>query len=495
MKITVGTVFSILSDATDEEREWLNQSLSFQPKDYKKSERYIRGEWDGYHRMLNGDIFYSGLLSLLPEGFTQYLEYEDTYPRDIPDIPAELIADSNQFSDLRDYQVSTVQSAIKSCRGVIKIATGGGKTFTIASVIRILDLPTLYICNSTAALKRLYDEFTNKLGFESVGRIGGGHKDYDKKLIIALVNSVARGVSVQSERALQMLSTRGILIFDETHHLPARTWRSIGEHCPAPFRYGLSGTPFRSRDQLHYSDLTLIGLTGPMVVNISSEQLRQEGFLAEPLITFVCNPHPVVLRGRNKNNWRKIYTAGITRNPRRNGLAISIATQLYRQDYKVLIIIKEIEHGKQLLTQLRSLGVEAEFRYGGDTIYKTGEFGELVQSNESISATKARFEEATRFVLIGSQIMDEDVDIPSVNAIVLLSGGKSPIATIQRVGRGLRLKESGSNFVLVFDFLDEHPYQLLHHSNHRRRLYESEHFKVYDDLEVINSLLERPLVI
>ena len=50
--------------------------------------------------------------------------------------------------------------------------------------------------------------------------------------------------------------------------------------------------------------------------------------------------------------------------------------------------------------------------------------------------------------------MDEGVDIEEFQAVVLFSGGKTPIAGIQRVGRASRKKKTGKNISFVIDFKD-----------------------------------------
>jgi superfamily II DNA or RNA helicase len=61
------------------------------------------------------------------------------------------------------------------------------------------------------------------------------------------------------------------------------------------------------------------------------------------------------------------------------------------------------------------------------------------------------------------------VNIPSLDCVIFASGGKSDIATLQGIGRGLRTTDEKKTFVIV-DFLD--PYRFLaQHTIQRLRIY------------------------
>jgi superfamily II DNA or RNA helicase len=77
---------------------------------------------------------------------------------------------------LRDYQEQAVEDALRSERGVIKIATGGGKTVVAAAIVARLNLKTLFVVYSIDLLEQTADEFENMFKIQ-VGKIGGGYCD------------------------------------------------------------------------------------------------------------------------------------------------------------------------------------------------------------------------------------------------------------------------------------------------------------------------------
>ena len=69
----------------------------------------------------------------------------------------------------------------------------------------------------------------------------------------------------------------GLLVFDEVHHLPADTYRTIAEGSIATARLGLSATPDRS--DLRHGDLDR--LVGPVVYERLPSHLRAARHIAD----------------------------------------------------------------------------------------------------------------------------------------------------------------------------------------------------------------------
>lgn len=82
--------------------------------------------------------------------------------------------------DLRFYQTDAVEKAVKASRGVVAIATGGGKTLVICDLICKLNVaPVVYVVPSRSLLVQSHSEFTENLRQKGevpfVGRVGDGY--------------------------------------------------------------------------------------------------------------------------------------------------------------------------------------------------------------------------------------------------------------------------------------------------------------------------------
>lgn len=109
---------------------------------------YKSGMWDGYHRFWNAKtkVFPTGLLNIAFKAIKQYDEdidiiderdYEDSNVVISPSI--ELAHKELGSITLRPYQQEAVELAIKKSRGVINIATNGGKCITKDSYVLTSD--------------------------------------------------------------------------------------------------------------------------------------------------------------------------------------------------------------------------------------------------------------------------------------------------------------------------------------------------------------------
>ena len=105
-----------------------------------------------------------------------------------------------------------------------------------------------------------------------------------------------------------------------------------------------------------------------------------------------------------------------------------------------------------------------------------------LEGKDSISVRKdtiKSFVENDNSVLIGTTIMQTGIDIPEITHLINARGLKSEIATLQALGRALRIHKSKKE-VFIHDFSDEVPY-LKEHSKKRRTAYKSLKLKIQDE--------------
>ena len=492
------------SHESPKEAEILGKTLTFLSPHRHKSKEFQLGAWDGYWRLMWDDSFLTGLLPhviselqkrsqsfvvVSSDGVVQGADLRRLADGDLSVLWPHRIEGDDYLGKfkLRDYQTATVEKAVRAMRGVIEMATGAGKTIVAAGIMRKIGLPALYIVGSTKIAAQAFETFRD--AEFKVGQLGGGRKRPYGEVVVSTIQSLVR--LIKKGKAIELLN-RPVIFWDEVHHLSAETWTLSGRLSQAQYRFGMSGTPFRGDGFEFYEDIILRGIAGDRIVYIPSYFLRKRGYLADPyvaMVTIKSNPHARQFVW--SNDWHRIYSFGIVRNDARNEAAMQIAQQLYEQGHKVLVIVQRIEHGDALMQQLHGRGVTVEFLKGGDAIrYMNVE--SVSERFEEWDMTRSILEQEDRWVRIASPVLDEGVDLPTITAIVILAGGRSPIKTIQRIGRGLRRKE-GENVVVVVDFRDAFHRVLKKHSAERCRWYERQRFNVSEGLTEVNRLLERPL--
>src|SRR5260370_302615 len=102
---------------------------------------------------------------------------------------------------------------------------------------------------------------------EMVGAVGGGERTSGPITVITYDSAAM---------PRRKLDGYGLLVFDEVHHLPAQSYRTIVAKCRAPWRLGLSATIERSDGR--HADLT--ELIGPLVYERDAEELSAQKHIA-----------------------------------------------------------------------------------------------------------------------------------------------------------------------------------------------------------------------
>lgn len=423
---------------------------------YWFTKAYKNHTWDGHYHFLRKDMtFPTGLLSVV----TKHLSLNDN-PYIVEDSAVK--RDLSRFKGrtelagvtLYPYQRKAIEAALTKSRGIIEVGTGGGKTEIAAGIIKELDLPALFIVNTKELLHQTHARFELRLD-RKIGRLGDGLSEVEPSIIVATIQTLYSMFKKDQALIKQWLSIFGLVILDESHHSSSTEWyRILMFMHGAYYRFGMSGTPLR-RNVL--SNMKAMAVTGDIIYSKLSADLIEDKYLSEIDIEMVDNSELVM-----GERWQTIYNDGVVESVYRNTLITDIAEKEFKDGKKVMILVRQIKHGKILARMLKNLRkVPAMFLWGKH---------ESLERNQ----VKHRFNKDGGFVLIASGIFDEGVDIPEIDVLIIGSGGKSEVKTIQRIGRGLRKKASGVK-LQVYDFMDSSQY-LDSHSKQRLKIYKKEGF-------------------
>ncbi len=318
-------------------------------------------------------------------------------------------------------------------------------------IVKALGLRTLYLVNTKDLLHQTRDRFNKRVRMD-VGIIGDGEFLPGHDVNIATVQSLdswmkAKKTSVDFKK---FVNSHQCIILDECHHASATTFYRVVMYCHnAYYRLGLSGTPL---DRADLQNMKLIACIGDRIYSLPTKDLQESGDLCDIEIRIIENKESF-----GSGRWQTIYKHGIVESEQRNKAILQVAKYHLNQGDNVLILVREIKHGKFIENKLKEIDIPVIFLQG---ITKSKYRKEVMQ----------RFNEAGRFILVATTIFDEGVDLPEINVLIQAPGGKSDVKTIQRTGRGLRKKEDGGKLI-VYDFADHSQY-LLEHSIKRIETYQ-----------------------
>lgn len=442
------------------------------------STAYMRGKWDGREYLMDSHgQFYTGLLPmvhrwLVEKGysvrlFKQKPVYDDMIQYDAPKIDIHWA---------RPYQRDAVASFLNSKRGVIHMATGGGKTLVAAMCINEIRRPTIFMVHTRDLLHQAQDMLGDALK-QKIGTVGDGVFD-PRAVTVCMIQSVAAAYNFEfttvdddepeyddddfaddfqyerRNRFKRFLESAGLLIMDEVHRVGAPT--ALGAMSAvknAEYRLGLSASPWRDDG----ADMAIEAAFGPICHHVPASYLIKKGWLVPPLIRFHELPPLYEEEGERYSDF---YARAVAENDTRNRKVVDLATMSARANRPCLILVRYIRHGVALERMFHKKRFDdVVFLSGNDE----GSYRKQILNQMRHGELK---------VLIATTIADEGLDIPNLATIILAGSGKSSTKALQRVGRVLR-PAPGKRMAEVHDFADTGRW-LSDHVVCRRRIYETE---------------------
>ena len=356
---------------------------------------------------------------------------------------------SGQF-EFYDYQKEAIALAKKHGRMIIHLPVRSGKTVIAAGITSALEVRTIYLVHSKIALKQAASTFASSFGRGAVSVHGSGSHSVGP-ITISTVQSIHKNSNLARK-----LDWFDLMIVDECHHLIAPTIRTKVIKADCYYKIGLSATAFVSpRRESEQSAIWLKAATGPIRYRISHPELASKGHVMMPKIYMV----PVEME-ENKS-WRGTADDILT-NPDRNQKIINALIISAKLGRPAAVVTSRLSQMKVLTKMAKKAGVEAETIHGGTSL---GRRTYLIK----------KLEEGTVDAIIGT-VINEAVNIPCLEIVVIAEGLKSRIRSIQRL-RNLTSKE-GKRKPVVFDFFDTGNKWLENHSNARKFAYEKAGFTV-----------------
>lgn len=437
----------------------LDYRLAIRVPNYQFTTSYQRGTWDGkfHFYKANTGKFPTGLLQVVLATLESINETATIIDKRIKPKSNTPICPALHGIDLRNYQFEAASRILKAVRCIVKAATNSGKTEIMAEVLRKLNLPGLILVHRKELLYQTAERLSLRLGIP-IGMIGDSVMDI-QNITVCMPQTVVKSYKDQAsgsstlvvEDKFKTLFDRNVLVLDECHNLPDTRILHMVKRSNAYYRIAMSGTPLLNSEVDNYM---LKGQFGEIAFEITNAELISLGVSSVP----TCQYHRVNVEGLETASWKDAYKKGVVNNDKRNDLIAKMA-QEHGKKLSVLIIVKDVHHGHNLCRRIP----QSSFIHGS------------LPSDMRMRAIRS-FKDGMINMLISTVILDEGVDISNIDVLILAAGGKAPKRVLQRVGRGLRKKES--NKLLVIDFLDTGNLYLLEHSQERVNTLKQEGFAV-----------------
>lgn len=425
-------------------------ALSCYEPGYFYTWKYKHGQWDGKTHFLDPATmsFPAGHGAIVERVLTargaEFQVFDQRPPPPwVPGTTCPALKDITLDPD----QIAATNHLLSVGRGVGIFPTSFGKT-EVAAALMAAARPqrAIFLVTRKGLMAQTAERLEARLG-ERVGRLGGGMRELRQRLTVATIQSLSARLPFYS-RDGDILPHQRLLIMDECHTVATEALRVLSRiHAPA--RFGLSATVHESPRRLH-----LQAYLGPIVIESSLTDLVATGRAAVPTIVM----YRVGGFADETGDFESAYREGIMYNQQRNDLIVRLARERAATGERVLILVWSLDHGRRLQAQLSTRFRRVPFLYGQTDL-------------DTLERTKRQFEIGELPILIASTIFDFGQDVPSITTFIMAAGMRSPLRTIQRLGRSLRRKPTGDNRVTVIDFYDLAHRLLRRQSDERQQTY------------------------
>ena len=376
--------------------------------------------------------------------------------------------------NLMPFQAETLNNwKRENSRGIIKHATGSGKTVTAIHAIEEhikTGSPAIVAVPSVLLLKQWHQEILIDIPDATIQLCGAGNSSWKKSS--RLSNLLRQSANKKGAIILVVLDTMTspefmrkltnlanvLLVSDEVHSLGSTKASSV-LRLKFGKRLGLSATPERYRDP-EGTKLILDFFSQILNPIISIEDAIANG----RLVNYLYNPYPVHLDEMEMDNWRKltkqIIQVGSTKGEKMSAslkerrrmllirrsriakkaaskiqVACSIISKYYKGGEYWLVYCEDTDQLNSINYSLSQNGIQSHIYTSGMEGSKEAELADYIKRGG---------------VMLSIRCLDEGVDIPKISHAVIVASSQNPRQFIQRRGRVLR-KDGVKEKAVIYD--------------------------------------------
>lgn len=345
----------------------------------------------------------------------------------------------------RKYQQDVIDDALSQydngkSKLLIEMATGLGKTYTVAHIIKKLiqqygKIPrVLFLAHQVEILLQSVTAFKNVLGIGnySFSACISGSKPENTDFVFASFDTFYGQISQLSKNSYDFI------VVDEAHHTPARTYSEVVSWFEPKLLIGLTATPYRADNK---DVIKFFGGADGHIGKFDLVWALKHRKLAFP-------KYLVLLDDLDQDRIDQLDS----------GLSVSDIDKklfLHKKDEEVVRIIEKtvidqkIENIKGIVFCRSIQHIQyliGFFKLGTATLVHSK------MSNQERRENIRNFREGDYKYILVCDLFNEGIDIPETNVLIFMRYTGSQTIWLQQLGRGLR-KTPNKEYVHVLDFV------------------------------------------
>lgn len=319
-------------------------------------------------------------------------------------------------------------------RALLVSATGTGKTYLSAFDVKaVRPSRILFLAHRKRILTASMASYEKLLGNAyTYGMYKAGSDGTDYSCMFAMCSTICGHLDKIDPEQYDYI------VIDEAHRVGAKGYQRIIDHFRPKFCLGMTATPNRTDG---YDVFALFNHV--IAYQITLQDALREDMLA-PFHYFGIAD--LVIDEEEQNDLTLF--SKLTSEARVNHIIEKIEEySVKRSGRKGLVFCSRLEEARELAKQFTERGYESVAVDGSDSDAERDEAIRKLESGEIE-------------YIFSVNILNEGVDIPAVNQIIMLRRTESSIVFVQQLGRGLR-KADGKESALVLDFIGNYQQNFL----------------------------------
>ncbi|WP_081979243.1 DEAD/DEAH box helicase [Lacinutrix jangbogonensis] len=329
---------------------------------------------------------------------------------------------------LLKHQNAPLEVALKKDFGIIVAPPGSGKTIIGLKLIEEKKQPALIITHRKQIAEQWIDRIETFFGIpkKEIGKIGQGKMKIGKQITVALIQTLAKKIENDSK---ELKSAFGIVIIDECHHIPAKSFREAIHHLSPYYQYGLTATPFRKNND----EKLLFIYLGDIISEIKPHQIET---YKKPRLT--VRDTSLNIPFDSKIDHFEILSKILIHDSERNKLILKDVYYELNKGRKIVIITERKNHIKVLYQYLKN-------KY--EVIPISGEDNIVSRNLKWKSIQQGNYQA----IITTGQFFGEGIDIQDVSGLFLVYPFAFKGKLIQYIGRVQRSELTP----IIYDYRDK----------------------------------------
>ncbi|MFH1187696.1 MAG: DEAD/DEAH box helicase family protein [bacterium] len=343
--------------------------------------------------------------------------------------------DFESSCNLLDHQKEALQNMLATDSGILVAPPGSGKTIIGIELIAKQKQPALILVHKKQIFNQWIERIENFLNIpkREIGQLCSSKKKVGGKVTVAMIQTLSK---INDLKKFANDNNFGLILVDECHHIPAKTFRNIITNFNPYYLYGLTATPNRK-----HNDGKLIFIYLGEILHTIENSYKAEKNSAKQTkskIKIIIKNTNIEVPFKVRVDDFQVLSKIIVFDSNRNRQIVNDIKTAVDQGLRCLVLTERKDHVEVLNYYIKG-------KY--ETVILTGD---LTEKQKKI---KIKQIEAGHFqvLLATGQLIGEGADFQNLDCLFLVYPFSSQTKLTQYIGRTQRGLDAES---IIYDYRD-----------------------------------------